>query len=275
MADVAPVRPLTAALIDPTGLPLAREVTLAGRGFSDALALLARQRHGRGSLRLTDHDLRVALSEDHSPDRPFAWSAPTARRGLGILAVRALVNGQARTPTDGVRAAMAEAMRISQGQRPMSSMEGWLAGLGAAGRAAVAADAVTWATRLWTALEWSALPSLPIIGQDRWWDSPRSSLLALRSRAEVRCAIDDADGALIGLHLVVLGGGRRASVRDELSVVALAEALRAQAEPPGRVVGWWPDSGRLVRVDVNQTVLERGLETVAKALSGGQLRAAA
>jgi hypothetical protein len=225
---------------------------------------------------LTDHDLRVALLDEPSPDRPFAWSALTARRGLGILAVRALVAGHVRTPTDGVRSVMSEAMRISQGQRPMSSMEGWLAGLGPAGRAAVAADAVTWATRLWTALEWTALPSRPVIGQDRWWDSPRSSLLALRSRAEVRCTTGDAEGVPVGLHLVVLGGGRRATVRDELSVVALTEALRAtQSEPPGRVVGWWPDSGRLVRVDVNQVVLERGLETVAKALSGGQLRAAA
>ncbi len=231
---------------------------------------------GGVSLRLTDHDVRVALTGEPNWDRPFAWSAPTARRGLGILAVRALVGGQVRTPTDGVRAAMAEAMRISQGQRPMSSMEGWLAGLGAAGRAAVAAEAVTWATRLWTALEWAALPPAPVIGQDRWWNSPRSSLLALRSRAEVRCTTHDADGAPLGVHLVVLGGGRRASVRDELSVVALTEALRANHdEVPGRVVGWWPDSGRLVRVDVNRAILERGLQTVTKAMSGGQLRAAA
>jgi len=268
---------LTSALLTAEGLPLARQVLAAASGQADALATAARQRSGGRSLRLTDHHLRMALTGQlHEEYRPFVWSTVTARRGLGVLAIRALVAGEARTPTDAVRWVMARAMRVSQGQRPTSSMEGWLAGLSAAGRAAVAADAVTWATRLWIALDWAALPAPPVIGQDRWWDSPRSSLLALRSRADVRCTVADAEGALLGIHLVILGGGRRASERDELSVVALIEALRSnQDPPPGRVVGWWPESGRLLRVDVDGIVLQRGLETVAKAMSGGQLRAAA
>jgi hypothetical protein len=270
------VRPLTAALVDISGLPLGRDVAESVSGYANELAKMARGRPQGGSLRMTDHHLRVALANHAEASRPFAWSAATTRRALGLLALRALVAGQVRTPTDGVRSAMAAAIRVSQGQRPMSSMEGWLAGLGVAGRAAVAAESVTWATRLWTAIDWSALPSPPIIGQDRWWDSPQSSLLALRSRAEVRCTVPDTEGSPVGVHLVTLGGGRRASERDELSVVALTEALRGRHNPPpGRVVGWWPESGRMVRVDVDRAVLRRGLETVGWAISGGANRAAA
>jgi hypothetical protein len=226
-------------------------------------------------MRLTDHHLRTSLSPLPTVESPFTWSAVTARRGLGLAAMRLLVSGDVRTPTDGVRAAMAQALRVHRGQRPTSSMDGWLAGLGPPARAAVAAEAVTWATRLWTALDWGALQA-PIIGQDRWWDSPHSSMLALRSRAEVRVSLPDEEGAPLGVHLVLLGGPRRASVRDELSVVALVEALRApQAPPPGRVVGWWADSGRLVRVDVDGAVLQRGADVVAHVLGGGLEQAAA
>ena len=91
-------------------------------------------------------------------------------------------------------------------------------------RAAVGAEAVTWTTRLWCALEWSSFADVPVIGRDHWWDSPHSALLALRGRADVRVQ---------GAHLVVLSGPRRESVRAELALVALVEALRSRPGPPG------------------------------------------
>ena len=53
-----------------------------------------------------------------------------------------------------------------------------------------------------------------------------------------------------------------------LSVVALVEALQApRSLPPGRVVGWWPDSGHHVTVDIDQTSVAEGVATVARTLT--------
>jgi hypothetical protein len=235
------------------------------------LADLAVPRPGGRPLRLTDHDVRTALAprERVAATLPFAWSAHTVRRALGLTAVRSLVAGEARAPADGVRAASARAIRAArEGERPASPMDRWLAGLPAAGLAAVQAEAVTWATRLWCALDWSAFEEPPIIGRDRWWDSPHSSFLAVRSRAEVRSFGLDGAGRPFSVHLVVLGGPRRSTIRSELSVVAMLEALQApRSLPPGRIVGWWPDSGHLASVEVDHVALEAGVAAVARTLA--------
>jgi phytoene dehydrogenase-like protein len=146
-------------------------------------------------------------------------------------------------------------------------MDLWLSDLAPAGRAAVGAAAVTWATRLWCALDWNAFTTPPLIGRDHWWDSPHTSLLALRGRAEVRTDV---------AHLVMLSGPRRDTIRAELSVVALVEFLRSRGgNVPGRVIGWWPDSGHMVRVDVEPAVLDGGVAAVARALLGSRTRAGA
>ncbi len=228
------------------------------------LAGLAVRRAGAGPFRVTDHAVREALSADTidgAGQSPFAWSARTARRALGLAAVRLLVAGGARSPVDAVRARLEESARwVRDGNPCATQLDRWVAGLSAAGRTSVGAEAVTWATRLWCAIDWAALGSPPAIGRDRWWDSPHSALLALRGRADVR-----TDRA----NLVVLSGPRRDSVRAELALVTLVEALRSRdGAVPGRMVGWWPDSGRLVRVETEPAVLTLGTEAVALVLAG-------
>jgi hypothetical protein len=175
--------------------------------------------------------------------------------------VRLLVAGRARSPVEAVQARLAESSRwVRDGSSCASQLDRWLAGLSPAARAAVGAEAVTWATRLWGTLDWSAFSSPPIIGRDRWWDSPHSALLAVRGRADVRMEYS---------HLVVLSGPRRDSVRAELALVTLVESLRARGGAgPGRVVGWWPESGHLVRVEPEPTVLRLGAQAVALVLGG-------
>jgi hypothetical protein len=174
-----------------------------------------------------------------------------------------------------VSARVADADRgVREGSRTASQLDRWLASLPAAGRSAVVAEAVTWATRLWCALDWPALGVAPVVGRDQWWDSPHSALLALRGRADIRTGV---------AHLVVLSGPRRDSVRAELALVALVDALRgggggagggaasARGEggaAPGRVVGWWPDSGRIVRVEPHPTVLTLAADAVGLVLAG-------
>jgi hypothetical protein len=196
-------------------------------------------------------------------ERPFEWSARTARRALGLAAVRTLVAGEALSPVEAVRRRLAEAVRwVRDGDPGVSPLDRWVSGLGPAGRAVVAAESVTWATRLWCALDWTALAALgtpPLIGRDRWWDSPHSALLALRGRADVRT--DRAD-------LVVLSGPRRASVRAELALVALVDALRTHERArPARIVGWWPDSGHLTWIDPHPAVLGLACDAISVALA--------
>jgi hypothetical protein len=218
-----------------------------------------------GPFRITEHDVRVALRHDTAepgPETAFAWTARTARRALGLAAIRLLLGGRSRSPLEAVRARMCESARwVHDGSACASQLDRWVAGLTDAGRAAVEAEAVTWATRLWCALDWAAFDTPPVIGRDRWWDSPHSALLALRGRAEVRTT---------GAHLVVLSGPRRDSVRSELALVALVEALRSRSPvAPGRVVGWWPESGHIVRLEAEPTVLYLATEAVTLVLTGG------
>ncbi len=255
---------LTDALVAPVTAvdPSSWDAALAE--VKSVLAGLAVRRAGAGPFRVTGHEIRAALCSDATDpagERPFAWSAHTARRGLGLAAVRLLVAGSARSPVEAVRARLEESCRWVRDASPCASqLDRWIAGLAPAGRAAVGAEAVTWATRLWCALDWSLLGSPLVIGRDRWWDSPHSALLALRGRAEVR-----TDRA----NLVVLSGPRRESVRAELALVTLVESLRTRGGAvPGRVVGWWPDSGHLVRVEPAPAILRLGAEAVALVLAG-------
>jgi hypothetical protein len=55
--------------------------------------------------------------------------------------------------------------------------------------------------------------------------------------------------------------------------VLLVEALRARdGVRPGRVVGWWPDSGHLVRVEAEPAVLTDAADAVLQVLAGEALR---
>jgi hypothetical protein len=257
---------LTGELVAPVPPVDAASWLAALADAKSVLANLAVRRGATGPFRVTDHDVRAALcgeAGDRVDQEPFAWSARTARRALGLAAVRLLVAGRARSPADGVQARLAESsLWVREGCSSASQLDRWLAGLSSAARGAVGADAVTWATRLWCAIDWSAFSTRPVLGRDRWWDSPHSALLALRGRADVRTPLS---------HLVVLTGPRRSSVRAELALVTLVESLRAsRGAVPGRVVGWWPDSGHLVRVDPEPAVLTLGAEAVALVLAGAR-----
>jgi hypothetical protein len=274
MAELWPAPTLTAALLGPLDAHVVEDrssVMEVARTIPRTLADLAVPRLSGSSFRLTDHHVRTALAPDGDATAalPFAWSPRTARRSLGLAALRALVAGEARSPLDGTRRAVADAQRsVRDGERSANALDRWLAGLSPAAVAAVEAEAVTWATRVWCALDWTAFEGVPLIGRDRWWNSPHSSLLAIRSRAEVRSVALDPGGNPFSVHLVALGGRRRATVRSELSVVAMVEALQApHSLPPGRIVGWWPDSGHQITVDIDQTSLADGVAAVARTLA--------
>ena len=106
--------------------------------------------------------------------RGLAGPLPAGRRGRGRGPVPAAAVGVAGA--GGGRGAG----RRGGGRRPRGAIPAarppwwaaWYGGLGAGGRAMVEAEAVTWATQLWTALEWERLVQPMVGGPDDWWDCP-------------------------------------------------------------------------------------------------------
>jgi hypothetical protein len=139
----------------------------------------------------------------------------------------------------------------------------WYAELATGGRAVVRAEAVTWATHLWTALDWGRFERPPVVGGgDDWWDCPGSRQLTLKGRAEVRVLVDGRPA------FVVVGNGSCPSDwRVELGLPALVGALaRGGASAPCRVVGTWPASGQVRLLDVDADVLADVATSVVSAV---------
>ena len=175
----------------------------------------------------------------------------------------------ARSPIDGVTMAIDDAVRAArQGDNAASPMDRWLAGLSPAGsgrRAGRRRDlghppvVCPRLERLRGAADHRAGP---LVGQP--------ALVPPRPPQPGRGAVRRPGSGRIPLsvHLVVLGGPRRATIRSELSVVAMVEVLCSpRSLPPGRIVGWWPDSGHLVTVEIDQLALHDGVAAVARTLA--------
>ena len=80
------------------------------------LAGLAVRRAGTVRFRITDHEIRTALAGDTfdaGPGQPFAWSARTGRRAIGVAAVRTLASGDGALPLEAVRSRLTESSRGS------------------------------------------------------------------------------------------------------------------------------------------------------------------
>jgi hypothetical protein len=202
---------------------------------------------------------KVLVAQRH-PDRcmaaddTFVPSPRLCRRAIGVAAVNRCVRGLSPGP------ALAVADVLTDGLEDVSMATGsaavkppwwaeWYAGLPGGGRAVVRAEAVAWATQLFTALDWRRIPRLPVIGgRDDWWQCPDEPQLVLKGRADVR-SFDRRRPAFL-----VVGTGRcRADWRTELGYPALVAALVRDAHAaPSRVVGVWPQSGqvRVLPVDL-------------------------
>ena len=285
---------MTGTSLSPTRLPKAEaltEVLVAtpsvglGEAPDELYRQLAAALAGAGShlpvgasLRVDGYFLRTALTAPGqlaAPD-PFAWSPRTARRLLGLAAVRACVSGTERTPADAVEHVVGAAVQDARrGSQRAGSLAGWLLSLAAGGRAVVRAEAVTWATQLLAALDWRGLGATPIVGSDQWWDGPAGCRVALRGRSEVRTQTrrdDQAPPSLINgptpSALFTMLGGRPGPIATlELGLAALASFMaRPKEPPPARVVGWWPQCGRALVLPIDGATLRTTADAVISAL---------
>jgi len=283
--------PRTRWLTDVLTAPAGRRVTvdqLTGlrARLEEALASLVSRTTGTAAIRVDAYALRSAAPGLRSGPGaiPFRWSPLRARRSIGIVAVRDCVEGRARTPAEGVAATVADLVAAARrGDAPAGSLAGWLVRLSGSGRAVVRAEAVTWATRLFGALEWERAGGRAAVGRrDQWWDCPLVHGVGLRGRADVRILAPtaqrdtpDGDGCGNGrrggdgaVALFTMVGGRPGPTSPvELGLAALVSVLARPGDGgPARVVGWWPDCGRALVVPVDLTMLERTAAAVEAAV---------
>ncbi len=203
------------------------------------------------------------------PESDFEWKPAFARRSLGLAAVRACVEGRFRGPAAAVGPLAEEAIdEWRRSGRRTFHWEPWFAGLGAGGRAAVLAEAATWATPLWAGFDWSEIGSRSIVGgADDLWTCPGQVSVRLKGRCEVRIGGGgpEVSGFPVGTAALVSlsSGGPGDGWREELGYLALVAVLSTTGRPaPVRVTGMWPDTGARRTVTVDEDLLAAAAERV-------------
>jgi hypothetical protein len=245
-----------ALLAPPTAGVSAEELRVWREQLAGDLAVLVEELPEGERLRLDA--FRFDLAREHPErcadvDRPFVASPVTCRRTVGLSALARCVRRWSPTPAAAVAGVLAAGVEHAADDAEQPSTRppwwaAWYAALPAGGRAMVEAEAVTWATQVWTALEWDRFRPLPIVGgADDWWDCPGTRRLTLRGHADVRVRGEGPPA------LLVVGSGLPSSDwRAALGFPALVSALaRGEKSTPARVVGLWPASGqvRILPVD--------------------------
>jgi len=212
------------------------------------------------------------------PEEPFVWKPAFVRRSLGLAVVDALATGRFRTPAEAVGPVADEA--VAEWKRTgwrTYHWEPWVAGLVPGARAAVVADALTWATALWSSFDWGSFAVPPRLGgADDQWICPAARTMRLKARAELRVPLVDGGSrrgrrgrggpasALVSVSSGCPGPGWDA----ELAYLALVAGLRSPARPvPARVVGLWPDAGLHSSVDIDHRILGTAADRVVAAVA--------
>ena len=211
------------------------------------------------------------------PKEPFTWKPAFVRRSLGLAAIEACVDRRYRWgPSQAVGPVADRA--VAEWQRTgwqTYHWEPWFAGLGGGARAAVLAEASSWAIPLWAALEWHRFPVPPRLGgPDDQWVCAAPRTVRLRGRCELRAALV---GEPTGLHAPPVIGTALVSVASgvpdhregeaELAFLALVASLRSPSRPvPNRVVGLWLQSCGFRVVEITEELLDQAASRVIAAV---------
>ena len=267
----------TRALVaPPSGADLHSVGTAARLRLTAALPPLVERLPAGDQVVVTVPTLRQALVDPDRlarPEEPFRWKSAFVRRSLGLAVVEACASGRFRAPARAVGPIADEA--VAEWERTgwrTFHWEPWLAGLTSGARAMVLADAVGWATGVWSLLDWRSLASdAQVGGAYDQWVSPAPRTIRLKARSEVRVPIPGSDpdtaheptsGPRTAL-VSVSGGCPTPGWADELAYLALVAGLRSTSRPvPARVMGLWPDAGIHRCVEIDAVALDRVTDRV-------------
>lgn len=145
-----------------------------------------------------------------------------------------------------------------------------MAALSPAARSAVLAEAATWATALWSSIDWQPFgSSIRLGGPDDQWTCPAARTVRLKGRSELRIPLQAARGdgspdPAPRTTLVSVASGIPANGWEtELGFLALVASLRSPTRPvPARVVGLWPEAGEHRSVDITRGILAAAVDRV-------------
>lgn len=220
---------------------------------------------GRERLVLDGYRLRMAEAGPAAPaDEPFVVSPRACRRAVGLAAVARCVRGRSPAPQWAVAEVLGGGEDEEEPGRP-PWWAPWYRSLSDGGKAVVAAEATTWATQLWTALDWASFDHPAVVGgRDDWWDCPDTRRLTLRGRAEVR-AWAGGRPVMVTVH----GGSPGPRWLPVVGFPALVAGLaRGEQALPVRVVGLWPASGQVRILPVDDAVVDVTAGAVVSAVDG-------
>jgi hypothetical protein len=221
--------------------------------------------------------LRTARSHPErlvAPEEPFAWRPVFVRRSLGLAVVDACARGRFRSPLEAAAPVLSEAVgRWEETGWRTFHWEPWVAGLAPGARAVVLAEAVGWASSLWSSFDWSAFGPRPEIGgRGDQWMCPAARPLRLRARPELRVPVlpsvgNAGDRGTVAL-VSIAGGCPSEAWREELAYLALVSTLSSPTRPvPARVLGWWPDAGTDRSVEIDLVSLTGSADRVVATVS--------
>jgi hypothetical protein len=205
------------------------------------------------------------------PVTGFAWSPFFVRRSLGAAIVDECLRRGDRSPAEVAVAVLDDAVDTWRrtGARRFH-WEPWVAGLPPGGRATVLADALTWATALWSSFDWAAFPERPVAGgAAEQWTTPEARGVRLTSRPDLKVPAPRASerGTASDRHALVsiLNGTPPRPGSAVLAYPVLVTALCApRRRAPTRSVGLWPDAGHVESLDVDAAALEAAADLVVE-----------
>jgi hypothetical protein len=256
---------LTDLMLTPPGPELdATELASANERVVRGLTEAFRSARTSPGLRIDAYQLQLALSAPDrlaEPARSFNPSPASSRRAIGMEAISRCVRNPALAPATAVDEVLTSGSACAAGTSHGAWWEEWFHRLSDGAKAVVKAEATTWATQLYTALEWSRFETPAQLGRDYRWDCTKSPRITLHAKVDVRVAVEGRPVLL----LVPTGvAGPYWSAALGLSAL-LAGLVRGSAAVPARVVGMWPASGQVRILPVEPGTLDRASRLVVEA----------
>ncbi|HXW34282.1 MAG TPA: hypothetical protein VEJ87_06860 [Acidimicrobiales bacterium] len=263
---------LTDVLLEqaPAG-PSAREVEVLRADLVHQIANVVRSSRDETKLTLDSHHVLQAMTDPGacSPDPTFMPTPKKCRRAIGGAAVERCLRGRDRNPSDAVRSVVEQGLESSSSEPTDNAAVSpwwadWYRGLSSGAKAVVCAEAITWGTNLWTALDWDRFERPPVVsGRAFKWECASVRRVTLRARADVRLQVGDRPA-----FLLVGNGVVPPQWRTSLGFPALVCALSyAERAVPGRVVGIWPAAGQVRTWTASTAALREVADAAVSAVS--------